>query len=221
MKKTILGAIAATGSIIGVTLFGLSATAQTLRFGTNGIQFAENTWIEFKFKENGGWFDSTLAIYEVLSNGSTSKIKDLVGEELESTGSFTFLANKTYTLGLTNYNPRTGDRIGRTIYSTTSLNWAYRNGGVGYQQAIFAQADEFPELREGVPLPNPWEYTSANPLIGQGAKIGFEDTGTAFAGSDRDYNDFVVWAAPEPFSIGGIALGAAGLALARRRRQAD
>lgn len=40
----IIGSIAATGSIIGVTLFGLSATAQTLKLGANQIQFAENTW---------------------------------------------------------------------------------------------------------------------------------------------------------------------------------
>ena len=213
MKKTLIKGIAATAAAATAVL-GFSNAASAFGFGTKGINFKEDTGVEFTFKQNRGWFDSTLAVYEVLGNGNTSKVKDLVGEELESTGSFTFLANKTYTLGLTNYNPNTGDRIGRTIYSTTSLNWAYRNGGVGYQQALFGYQAE----TEGEAFANPGDYTGgAHPHDGT-VRISFEDTGTAFAGSDRDYNDFVVWAAPEPISMGGMALGAAGLAMARRRR---
>jgi len=52
-----------------------------------------------------------------------------------------------------------------------------------------------------------------------GSQIRFDDRG---AGNDKDFNDFVVKAeaVPEPLTMGGIALAGAGLAYARRRRQA-
>lgn len=214
MKKTLIKGIAATAAAATAVL-GFSNAASAFGFGTNGINFKEDTWVEFTFKQNRGWFDSTLAVYEVI-DGKADKDTEffLTGEELENSKWVKFAANKIYTLGLTNYNPNTGDQIGRTIYSTTSLNWAYRNGGVGYQQALFGYQAE----TEGEAFANPGDYTGgAHPHDGT-VRISFEDTGTAFAGSDRDYNDFVVWAAPEPISMGGMALGAAGLAMARRRR---
>lgn len=214
MKQTLIKGIAATAAVVTTSVFGFSNPASAFMFGTNGIRYEEDTTIEFKFKQNGGWYNSVLAVYEVLGNGPV-KVQDIIGEDLDSTASFQFLANKTYTLGLTNYHPYTDVELG-TVYSTTRFNWAYRNGGVGYQQALFGAQ---PGLEaEGQAFANPGDYTGgADPTQGT-VRISFDDGATAF-GSDRDYNDFVVWAVPEPMSMGGMALGAAGLAMARRRRR--
>lgn len=213
MKKTLLTGITATAAAAATAVFGFSNAASAFQFGTNGISFEEDTWLEFTFKQNKGWFDSTLAVYEVLSNGSTANVQELVGEELESQASFTFMAGKVYTLGLTNYNPNTGAQIDR-VYSTTALNWGYRNGGVGYQQALFGYQAE----TEGEAFADAGLYTEGSDPTEGTVRISFEDSGMPF-GADADYNDFVVWAAPEPISMGGMALGAAGLAMARRRRR--
>lgn len=214
MKQTLLTRIAATTVAAATAVLGFSNAASAFEFGTGGISFEEDTWLSFTFKQNGGWFDSTLAVYKVLDNGSTSKVKDLVGEELDSTASYTFTAGTVYTLGLTSTRPD-NDRQLRTIYSTTSLNFGYRNGGAGYQQAVFGYQ---PGLdAEAQALANPGDYTQgSNPTEGT-VKISFEDVAIPFR-SDADYNDFVVYAAPEPITMGGMALGAAGLAMARRRR---
>ncbi len=208
----------ATATATATVLFALPGFAQTLKFGTNGIQFQQDTWLEFTFKENNGWFNSTLAVYEILGNGSANNVGELVGEVVDSKASFTFLAGKVYSLGLTNYNPNSGVQIGRTIYSTSSLNFAYKNGGAGYQQSLFAQKEDFPGITEGQAIGAPASYISADPLTGNGAKISFEDTAIPF-GADRDYNDFVVQVAPEPITMTGMALGGVGLFAARRRRQ--
>jgi hypothetical protein len=208
----------ATAAATATVLFALPGFAQTLQFGTEGIQFGSDTWLEFTFKENNGWFDSTLGVYEILGNGSPNKVGELLGEVVDSKASFTFLAGQVYSLGLTNFNPDTGDQIGGTIYSTTTLNLAYKNGGAGYQQSLFAQKEVFPGFAEGVPVISPGSHISADPLTGTGAKISFDDTPLPF-GSDADYNDFVVQVAPEPITMTGMALGGAGLFAARRLRK--
>jgi hypothetical protein len=210
--------VAATAAATATILFALPGFAQTLKFGTQGIQFEQDTWLQFTFKENNGWFNSTLAVYEILGNGRANNVGELVGEVVDSKASFTFLAGKVYSLGLTNFNPNTGDQVGRTIYSTTSLNWAYKNGGAGYQQSLFSQKEDFPGITEGQAIGAAASYISADPLTGSGAKISFEDSGMPF-GADGDYNDFVVQVAPEPITMTGMALGGAGLFAARRRRQ--
>ncbi|NER33317.1 MAG: PEP-CTERM sorting domain-containing protein [Oscillatoria sp. SIO1A7] len=215
MKETLIKGIAATAAAVTTSVFGFSNAASAFMFGTDGIRYEENTTIEFTFKQNGGGYDSILSVYEVLDNGRTAFRQELLGEELNSTGSFEFLANKTYTLGLTNYHPKSGASLG-TVYSTTRLNWAYKNGGVGYQQALFGAQ---PGLEaEGQTFANPGDYTGGVDPTQKTVKISFNDGGQVF-GSDADYNDFVVYAAPEPVSMGGMALGAAGLAVARRRRR--
>ena len=57
--------------------------------------------------------------------------------------------------------------------------------------------------------------TSASPF-GAPVAISFEDT----LWGDSDYNDFTVsaQAVPEPITMAGMALGAGGMAIARRRR---
>ncbi len=132
--------------------------------------------------------------------------------------SFTFLANRVYTLGLTSVTP-TGESRG-TVYSMSALNVG------GGQRAVFeAPHSTAPDGNDGASLFNPGDYSSANPFLpptapGQTFKpvvIGFEDQ---VGGGDRDFNDFIITAeAPEPLTIGGLALGGAGLLAARRRRQ--
>ena len=114
----------ATAAATATVLFALPGFAQILKFGTQGIQFEQDTWLQFTFKENNGWFNSTLAVYEILGNGSANNVGELVGEVVDSKASFTFLAGKVYSLGLTSFNPITGAQVGGTIYSTSSLNWA-------------------------------------------------------------------------------------------------
>jgi hypothetical protein len=208
----------ATAAAAATVLLALPGAAQTLKFGTDGIQFEKDTWLQFTFKEDNGWFNSTLSVYEILSNGSTQMVGNLGGEVQDAKSSFTFLASKVYTLGLTNYNPDNGSQIGKTIYSTSSLNWGYKNGGAGYQQSLFTQKEEFPGLTEKQAFGDAGSYISADPLTGTGAKISFEDSGMPF-GADADYNDFVVEVAPEPITMTGMALGGAGLFAARRRRR--
>lgn len=215
MKTTLF--LSATIAATATALFSLPGAAQTLKFGSDGIQFEKDTWLEFTFKENNGWFNSTLAVYEIMANGTANKVQDLLGETVDSKASFTFTAGKIYSLGLTNYNP-SGKLVGKTVFSTSSLNWGYKNGGIGYQQTIFSQKEDFPGLTEKKAFGAAGSYASANPLAGNGAKISFEDSGMPF-GADADYNDFVVQVAPEPMTVTGLALGGAGLFAARRRRQ--
>ena len=210
----------AAATATATAFLSLPVAAQTLKFGTDGIQFKKDTWLSFTFKEDNGWFNSTLSVYEVLANGSTELKGNLGGETIDGITSYTFTAGKIYTLGLTNYDPTTGAQVGRTIYTSTSLNWAYRNGGVGYQQSIFAQNGSLPVLTDGEAFGDAGLYTQADPLTGTGARIAFEDSGLPF-GPDRDYNDFVVQVAPEPITVSGLALGGAGLFAARRRRRSQ
>lgn len=197
----------ATAAATATALLGFTGAAQAFSFGTNGISFNKDTWLNFTFKENNGWFDSTLGIYEVLSDGSTKEVQTLLGEEEESRADFQFLAGRIYTLGLTNYNPNTGQKLGPIRYSTNSLNEGK------YQQTVFGSSGG----PEGQLLADAGSYTSGNPLAAR-TRISFEDSGMKW-GADGDYNDFVVEAAPEPLTLGGMVLGGSGLLAARRRRQ--
>jgi hypothetical protein len=211
----------ATVTATATVLFALPGFAATVQFGTQGIEFDRNTTLTFTFKEDNGWFNSVLSVYEVLTDNGNQvgqMVGNLGGEIVGNKTSFTFLAGQVYTLGLTNFNPYNGYQMGGPIYSTTTLNFAYYNQGVGYHQALFAQSSALPPVTEGQAFNNPGAYISANPLAGGGARIYFEDIGIPFGG-DRDYNDFVVQVAPEPITMTGMALGGAGLFAARRRRQ--
>ena len=218
----------ATAAATATALFGFAGAAQAFSFGTNGMSFGQDMDIEFKFIQSNGWFKSSLSIYEV-QDGVATKVFDLFREVKNSDNgskngflgtveggaievvntTFTFLANKVYTLGLTSVTP-TGDARG-TVYTMSSLN---KNGG---QRASFgAPVSEAENGNDGAAFDGVGNYQSAaNPF--QPVTIGFEDQ---FGGGDQDYNDFIITAqAPEPLTIGGLALGGAGLFAARRRRQ--
>ncbi|QIZ73608.1 DUF4114 domain-containing protein [Oxynema aestuarii AP17] len=203
-------------------MLGVAAPAQAFMFGTDGISFEKDTEVRFNFSQTHGAFTSALKVFEVNSNSLGSAVATLFQEANGSdngsangflgtasnlvgsaTQSFTFLAGKVYTLGLTStYN---GNNI-TPVYSTSSLN---RNGS---QQTVFGSGGN----PEAVALSNAGDFSAADPFGGP-ISLSFEDI---IGGGDNDFNDFTVTAeaVPEPFTIGGMALGAAGLAIARRRR---
>ena len=226
MNKTlIIGITAATAT----AMLGVAAPANAFNFGTNGISFETNQEVKFNFSSSNGAFQSTLKIFEVLTSGAVQSVDNgdngVVLEETRGSdngsrngyratlgnavqmvnNTFTFLANRVYTLGLVStYN---GNNAG-TVYTTSSLNYT------GLQRAAFGSTGG----QEGKALPGLASLQAGNPFSGPVA-IAFEDI--KWASADGDFNDFVVTAeaVPEPLTMGGLALGAAGLAAARRSRK--
>jgi len=223
MNKTlIIGITAATAT----AMFGVAGSASAFTFGTNGISFDIDQDVRFNLVSSNGAFQSTLKIFEVLDSGALQAVDDgTVLQEVNASdngsrngfegtlgnavqmvnNTFTFIATKVYTLGLVStYN---GNSAG-TVYSTSSLNYT------GLQRAAFGSTGG----QEGIALPGLGSLQAANPFNGPVA-IAFEDI--KWAGADGDFNDFVVTAeaVPEPLTMGGLALGAAGLAAARRSRK--
>ena len=204
-------------------------------FGTQGIKFLENTELKFNFVQSNGAFQSTVKLFEVGAGNSLTFVKDLFVETKGSdnswhngwlgtcgdtvafteatscTSSFTFLANKTYTLGL-------DSGVNGIVYSTTALN-NFAPGGT--QQAVFnsfgsqAQADTTPFTGA-----NSAEFQSGDPLAMM-VRIGFDDRGN---GNDTDFQDVTITAfgrrtaVPEPTALVGLALSGGALAFSRRRR---
>ncbi|MCT7961930.1 PEP-CTERM sorting domain-containing protein [Laspinema sp. D1] len=221
MNKTLLiGITAATAT----AMFGVAGPANAFTFGTNGISFETDQKVNFNFVSSNGAFQSTLKIFEVLTsgavqdkgglfeevkgsdNGSRNGYRATLGNAVQMVNNtFTFVANRVYTLGLVStYN---GKNAG-TVYSTSSLNHAR------LQRAAFGSTGG----TEGIALPGANLLQAGNPFSGPIA-IAFEDI--KWASADGDFNDFVVTAeaVPEPLTMGGLALGAAGLAAARRSRK--
>ncbi|MCT7950351.1 PEP-CTERM sorting domain-containing protein [Ancylothrix sp. C2] len=231
MKLQLVTTISAAAA---TALLGFSGTAQAATFGNSGITFNSNTTVNFNFIRSQGAYQSRLGIYEVLTQGRqtvTSLVSNLFSEVKPSDNgranewagtlgntvlgsgkaSFEFVAGRVYTLGLAstfNGNNRP------TVFSTTSLN---RFGGVNTQQAVFATSLPL-NNNSTAALAGAANYNSANPFTQGGIQIGFDDRGN---GNDADFQDFQVTAeaVPEPTTMAGMALGAAGLAYARRRRE--
>lgn len=231
MKTKLLTALTAAAAA-ATALLSFSGPARAFGFGTSGISFSQNTDVTFKFIQSTGANLSNLGIYEVNGNTVGAKVANLFQESQRSnnfnsigntaakatgylgtaanlTGpaqvSFTFLANKVYTLGLFNQ----GWNSTWTRYSTTSLNTRY-----GLQHAVFGSSGS--KTADGQAMAGVGSYQSSNPFVSGGITIGFED---AADGGDRDYNDFIVnaEAVPEPITMGGLALGFGGMVMARRR----
>jgi hypothetical protein len=236
--KNTLVAIAATSALISV-----SAPAHAFGFGTNGISFEQDTALNFTFGSSNGANKSSLGVYEV-NNGYMNNVaalfwetkasdkggtkdyqatfgngKSVTSSTGSSTVSFTFLANKVYSLGLYSgkFNASTGltDKVFKAgtyelVSSTSGVNF------VGNQQAVFGSnlnIDKKATTPFTVNNGDLSNYKSGNPFTG--LTIGFEDT---VFGSDKDYNDFSV-SVPEPFTMSGLALGLGGLVSMRRRQQ--
>jgi hypothetical protein len=235
MKNHLFASLTATAAA-ATAMLSVSAPAQAFTFGNGGIKFANDTLVNFTFNQSFGSFQSTLKVFEVAGTKvSEAKNGALFTETMRSdkgstdwkgtfgkaatygdatkvastpaTVSFKFLANKVYTLGLVSLG---WSGNAPTVYSTNSLNpWG------GSQQTVFGSQGGV----EGKKLNGYEKLTSANPFAGPVA-LSFEDT--IGGASDKDFNDFSVTAkaeeVPEPFTMGGIALGAGGLMAARRRK---
>lgn len=226
MKKLL--AISVTAATL-TSLVGIAKPASAFTFGTNGISFNTTQQVKFNFSSSKNAFKSTLKVFEVLSNGKVNEATNgVLFEEVKASdkgakngfrstlgnavqqvnNSFTFLAGKVYTLGLTStYN---GKDAG-TVYSSSKFNL---NGSMGKQRAAFGSTGG----QEGQSFNAASSLQSANPFNGP-VSIAFEDI--RWGNGDNDFNDFVVTAeaVPEPLTMGGLALGAAGLAAARRSRK--
>jgi hypothetical protein len=227
MNTKFLSALTATAA--ATALFGAAAPAHAFSFGTNAIQFENNTDVIFNFRQSYGAFQSSLGVYGVSGgtptllktlfsevkpsdSGADNNFKGTLGNTVLGSGiaTFTFLANQVYTLGL-NSNPY------GTVYSTSALNG-------GSQQAVFGNPNVLLPLvitpGDGKAFgANPASFTSGDSLFNGGVAISFDDRGN---GNDKDFQDFVVTAqaeaVPEPMTMTGLALGLGGLVAARRRR---
>lgn len=217
LTKVTVAAAAALTAMLSITT---SANAAT--FGTTGISFDQDTTVNFTFLKSQGAAISSLGVYnanQVLvktlftkantadagyqgnSYGTNSWLGTATNLVGSATASFTFLANQVYSLGLS--STLWGSSI-PTVFSTSSQNG-------GSQQVVFNSTGG----SEGVSYDSAGSQTSASPF-GAPVAISFEDT----LWGDGDYNDFTVsaQAVPEPITMAGMALGAGGMAIARRRR---
>jgi hypothetical protein len=226
MNTKFLSALTATAA--ATALFGAAAPAHAFSFGTNAIQFENDTQVIFNFRQSYGAFTSSLGIYG-LSGGTPTLLQTLFSEVRPSDeggannyrgtlgntvlgsgiSTFTFLANQVYTLGL-------NSGVNGTVYSTSALNSG------GSQQALFFNPNGLlPSIINAADnasfAGNPANFTSGSSLFNGGTGISFDDRGN---GNDTDFQDFTVTAeaVPEPMTMTGLALGLGGLVAARRRR---
>ena len=231
MNKTVISTLAA---VITVSAAAAPAAASSFQFGTQGIHFTTDTTVQFTFNRSIGAYQSTLGIYDdnrtlVQRLFSETKPYDTApapgvpvgsfGNAVTSpdgniTQTFTFLANRTYALGL-------DSTPNGTIFSTSAWN---PNRA---QQVVFLPGAQpalpnplttpFPTGADTNQFPNPANFASVSHPF-QVFTVGFDDRGN---GLDRDFQDFVVTAqaVPEPFTVAGTAIAAAGFAIARKRKQ--
>jgi hypothetical protein len=234
MNTKLLSALTATAA--ATALFSAAAPAHAFSFGTNAIQFENNTDVTFNFRQSYGAYTSSLGVYgvngqttsllktlfsEVKSsdtNGANDNWKGTLGNTVLGSGiaTFTFLANQVYTLGLSSVG-LDGSNQG-TVYSTTALNSS------GTQQAVFGTPNGLLPLvidpaDTKTFAADPTKFTSGGTLFKEGVAISFDDRGN---GNDVDFQDFTLTAqaeaVPEPMTMTGLALGLGGLVAARRRR---
>jgi hypothetical protein len=242
MNTKFLSALTATAA--ATALFGAAAPAHAISFsfGTNAIQFYEDTPAIFNFRQSYGAYTSSLGVYGVNGQtttllktlfsevkpsdiGATDNWKGTLGNTVSGSGIATFIfeANKIYTLGLKSVG-LDGSNAG-TVYSTTALNFGRT------QQAVFGTPDVLLPLVLDPPdkqkfagnpadftLPVPYSFNLFNKGVNGGVAISFDDRGN---GGDADFQDFTVTASavPEPMTMTGLALGLGGLVAARRRRR--
>ena len=235
MKTTILTKVTAA-AVAATAMLSMTAPANagTLKFGTDGLSFDKNTTVQFTFLKSKGAGISNLGVYTAagtlapggllfqelraadavgynagLASQWLGTARNLVGS---ATATFTFLAGQVYSLGLV------GTLFGNTmtpVYSTSNWNF-YNATQFGKQQAVFDSVggSEFNTYQFAGSKKNE-NALAADPSAAPLA-ISFED----LKWGDNDFNDFTVEAetVPEPITMAGMALGAGGMAIARRRR---
>ncbi|WP_421656598.1 hypothetical protein [Leptothermofonsia sp. ETS-13] len=236
LARCLLTAAAATAALQGMT--SMPAQAANI-FGTSGIQFDADTIVDFGFAFSNNQFRSTLYVAE-QQGASTTRVATLFEETRRSnnettppnwlatcgaggavancSSQFTFRAGVLYTLELFSValeEPVNGPRV-PSMFSTSALNG-------GTQRVLFGSLGS---AGEGVPFPDPGNFTSANPFAGIVA-LAFEDGAYRTEPEDFDFNDFYVFASatlaparpvPTPSVMGGLMLVGA-IAYFNHRRQ--
>lgn len=218
LQKYLTLATAATAAT--AALGGMAGSAEAAIFGTDGIQFDDDTTVNFTFRESHGAYQSDLRVYEVVNgavvedsafvlfsetrgsdNGGANEWQGTFGNAVTSesgsqTVSFKFTAGKIYTLGL---NSKHGNHNKPRVYSTSRLNLF---DGSNTQQAVFG-SEIFEEL--DISTTNTFAQAAnrvmADPFVNGGVDVGFDDRGNR---NDTDFQDFVVTASavrPETPSI--------------------
>jgi len=209
---------------------GLIAPAQAASlFSTGGpISFSRDTKVEFKFHASHGAYQSTLAVYD----SNKQRLEALFVEDLPRdpipggnnnqynkvdsrgtcgitvnpqpcTTTYRFLANTSYYLGLSSLETST------VVFSDDPVGGATPGGFrfVSDVNAVSYPTKYAPPYGDKFVL-LPLQNGETAILINDPAKV------------DVDANDFVVTAksVPEPATLAGLGLVAAGLAASRRRR---
>ena len=209
---------------------GLTIPAQAASLFSNGgpVSFSKDTRVEFKFHASHGAYQSTLAVYDSnkqllqnlfaeelgrdpISGGTSSQYNNVDSRgtcgvtvnPAPCTTTYSFLANTFYYLGLSSLETPT------IVYSDDPVGGATPGG--------------FTFVADVNTVLYPTKYA---PPTGTNFKaLALQDGETAIlvndpAKVDRDANDFVVTAksVPEPATLAGLGVVAAGLAASRRRK---
>lgn len=213
-----------------VTAAFLAVPAQAASLFNNGapISFSKDTRVEFKFHASHGAYQSTLAVYDnnrqLLQNlfveelprdpipgGKTNQYNNvdsrgtcgITVNPAPCTTTYTFLANTSYYLGLNSLG------IATTVFSDDPVGGATPGGF-----KFVADVDSVLYPTKYAP-PTGANFKSL-PLQNGETAILINDPSRV----DQDANDFVVTArsVPEPATLAGLGVVAAGLAASRRRK---
>ena len=215
MHKHQLSALTAT-AVAATVVLGVTKDAQAYTFGSSGISFTKNTTVTFTMGSTHSSFLSSLAIYQVpIAQPSVrprrvvpTKIYDLFWETKNSDN-----GNANEWIG-TFGNTITSATGSSQVQFTFLANKLYALGLFSKKIGLLTNATMVyttPSLNPGTTGGVQFSGTLAD-----GMTIAFDDGGN---NNDQDYNDFTLTAAvPEPLSIAGMAFGAVGMALARKRR---
>jgi hypothetical protein len=217
-------------SLATTMLLGICPPVRAFMFGTGGIQFEQDTKINFKFNksvspyqsslwvaqaepENNGYTNIARLFYETKAsdNGSANNWEGTFGNAVTSengsiTQTFTFLQDKIYAL----------------------LLWSDTGSGKPFEQSVFGDfkldynsSDSFANIHGGKG-PEQFSSLTKEQLAKGTTRISFDD---AKKGTQLDFKDFTVSAelapepVPEPVTVFGTMLGIGALAATRRKKK--
>lgn len=236
-QKYFLG-LAGLATTLG--LVGFVAPAQALSLGIGGIQFDQQTQVNFTLINSQGAYTSALKVVEDLGNGQYKDLGVTLFSEMRQSdnrsandwlgtcgegkaiancnASFTFESGIKYSFLLDS------GRNGK-VFSTSALNTKFQ----GSQQAkFFDDADQIPTTSAQFDMRSFLRTNDGSGNVDPFSSpvfVAFDDRG---AGNDKDFNDFKFTmqavaepeAVPEPVSTVGIGLVAGAFVLNRRRDRA-
>lgn len=215
-------------SIFSVTIIGgliatIPAQAASM-FDDEGILFEEDTEVQFNFLQSNGWWRADFGVMNIdtgvknilLSenlhvdpgSGWQNDNKGTPDIAVENTSeSFTFLANNSYTLFLESVNKDgTPDTPYNTQYSTTALNPTWYNNGTGTGSnnngTFDVTENDYDSRIDGTILPGQQRVLFKGDLFDESqslVEILFEDNTTW---GNNDFDDFVVKAKLNSLAMG-------------------